>query len=209
MLDLGWPELLVVALVLIIVVGPKDLPGMLRTFGRTTRKLRSMAGEFRSQFDEALKEAELEDVKNVLDEAKQLNPKNILKEAIDPIRDAGKEIKADLDKAMREPAEPAKPELAATDVKSEPGSDRALEPTKRKAAKSTKKPTAAKAKAKTATTEAKKKTAARRSTTRKPAAKNTNSTSKPASEAKKPTRRTAARKAAPAAKAAKSSGDTA
>ena len=121
MLDLGWPELLVVALVLIVVVGPKDLPGMLRTFGRTTRKLRAMAGEFRSQFDEALKEAELDDVKNVLDEAKQLNPKNILKEAIDPIRDAGREIKADLDKAMKEPAAEAKPELAKADVKSEPG----------------------------------------------------------------------------------------
>ena len=59
MFDLGWPELLVVALVLIIVVGPKDLPAMLRTFGKTTRKLRSMAGDFRSQFDDALKEAEL------------------------------------------------------------------------------------------------------------------------------------------------------
>ncbi|WP_136657168.1 Sec-independent protein translocase protein TatB [Nitratireductor sp. XY-223] len=206
MLDLGWPELLVVALVLIIVVGPKDLPGMLRTFGRTTRKLRSMAGEFRSQFDEALKEAELEDVKNVLDEAKQLNPKNILKEAIDPIRDAGKEIKADLDKAMREPAEPAKPELAATNVKSEPGSDKAPKPAGKKAAKSAKKPSTGKAASKTAKTGAGKPA---RSTTRKPAAKKTNSTAKPASEAKKPARRAATRKAAPAAKAAKSSGDTA
>ena len=46
-----------VAVVLIVIVGPKDLPGMLRTFGRTTNKLRAMAGDFRRQFDDALKEA--------------------------------------------------------------------------------------------------------------------------------------------------------
>jgi Tat protein translocase TatB subunit len=46
MFDIGWPELLVVAIVLIVVVGPKDLPPMLRAFGRTTKKLRSMASEF-------------------------------------------------------------------------------------------------------------------------------------------------------------------
>ena len=59
MFDIGWPEMLVVAVVLIVVVGPKDLPRMLRAFGRTTSKMRSMAGDFRKQFDEALKEAEL------------------------------------------------------------------------------------------------------------------------------------------------------
>jgi len=53
MFDIGWPEMLVVAIVLIVIVGPKDLPAMLRTFGRTTSKLRSMAGDFRKQFDEA------------------------------------------------------------------------------------------------------------------------------------------------------------
>ncbi|MDF2371824.1 MAG: Sec-independent protein translocase protein TatB [Rhizobiaceae bacterium] len=108
MFDLGWPELLVVALVLIIVVGPKDLPAMLRTFGKTTRKLRSMAGDFRSQFDDALKEAELGDVSKIISDSQQLNPKNLLKDVIDPLRDAGKSIKSDLDKAMKEPdAKPA------------------------------------------------------------------------------------------------------
>ena len=53
MFDIGWTEMLVIAVVMIVVVGPKDLPKMLRTFGRTTSKLRSMAGDFRKQFDEA------------------------------------------------------------------------------------------------------------------------------------------------------------
>jgi len=107
MLDLGWPELLVVALVLIIVVGPKDLPAMLRTFGRTTKKLRTMAGEFRSQFDEALKEAELDDVREAITDAQKLNPKNMLKDVVDPIRNVGNEIKADLDKTAKAATPPS------------------------------------------------------------------------------------------------------
>ncbi|RVI29237.1 Sec-independent protein translocase protein TatB, partial [Sinorhizobium meliloti] len=53
MLDIGWTELVVIAIVLIIVVGPKDLPPMLRAFGRMTSKMRGMASDFRRQFDEA------------------------------------------------------------------------------------------------------------------------------------------------------------
>jgi sec-independent protein translocase protein TatB len=49
MFDVGWSEMLVIAVVLIVVVGPKDLPRMLRQFGRTTSKLRAMAGDFRRQ----------------------------------------------------------------------------------------------------------------------------------------------------------------
>ncbi|WP_407936835.1 Sec-independent protein translocase protein TatB [Jiella pelagia] len=47
-----------IAVILVVVVGPKDLPGMLRTFGRVMKQFRSMAGDFRRQFDDALKEAE-------------------------------------------------------------------------------------------------------------------------------------------------------
>jgi len=61
MLEVGWSEILVIALILIIVVGPKDLPGMLRTFGRMATRVRGMANEFKGQFDEALREADLDD----------------------------------------------------------------------------------------------------------------------------------------------------
>ncbi|MEQ9689486.1 MAG: Sec-independent protein translocase protein TatB, partial [Bauldia litoralis] len=49
---------MVVACVAILVVGPKDLPGMLRTFGKTVGSLRRMAGDFQRQFNDALKDAE-------------------------------------------------------------------------------------------------------------------------------------------------------
>jgi sec-independent protein translocase protein TatB len=58
MFDIGWTELLVVAVVAILVVGPKDLPRMLRTFGQTMGKMRRMASDFQGQFNDAVREAE-------------------------------------------------------------------------------------------------------------------------------------------------------
>ncbi|MBO6719887.1 MAG: twin-arginine translocase subunit TatB [Rhizobiaceae bacterium] len=106
MFDIGWPEMLVVAIVLIVVVGPKDLPAMLRTFGRTTSKLRAMAGDFRKQFDDALKEAELGDVKGIVDDVRKLNPAADIKKALSPMEQAAKDVRSGLDAAMRPTAKP-------------------------------------------------------------------------------------------------------
>lgn len=70
MFEVGWSEILVIVIVMIVVVGPKDLPKMLRAFGKATAKFRATAGEFRKQFDEALKEAELDDVREIINDAK-------------------------------------------------------------------------------------------------------------------------------------------
>lgn len=85
MLDIGWSEILVIAVVAIVVVGPKDLPPMLRALGRTISKMRRMAGEFQGQFNEALKEAELDDVKKSFDELRGLNPMNDIKNSLNPL----------------------------------------------------------------------------------------------------------------------------
>ena len=115
MFDIGWPELLVVASVLIVVVGPKDLPPMLRAFGRTTKKLRAMASEFRGQFDDALREAELDDVKKTFDDARKLNPMQSIRDAVNPLKDTAKDIKADLEKSVKTPSSAAEelPKMAA------------------------------------------------------------------------------------------------
>ncbi len=57
--------MVVVACVAILVVGPKDLPGMLRAFGKTMGNVRRMAGDFQRQFNDALKESELDELKNI------------------------------------------------------------------------------------------------------------------------------------------------
>lgn len=119
MFDIGWTEILVIAIVLIVVVGPKDLPPMLRAFGKMTANLRKMAGEFRTQFDEALRESELDDVRKTIADAQSLNPTNALREAINPLRQMGQDIKADLQKATQVPSPvmtPADPAMTATDV---------------------------------------------------------------------------------------------
>lgn len=103
MLDIGWSELLVIAVVLIVVVGPKDLPPMIRAFGKTMAGLRKMAGDFRTQFDEALKEADMDDVRQTISDVRNLNPTNSLRDAMNPLRQLGNEIKSDLQKATTPP----------------------------------------------------------------------------------------------------------
>ena len=101
MFDIGWTEMLVIAIVMIVVVGPKDLPRMLRTFGRTTAKMRSMAGDFRKQFDDARKEAELEDVKSTLDSVRRMNPAADVKKALNPMEKAAADVRAGLEKTLK------------------------------------------------------------------------------------------------------------
>ena len=108
MFDIGWTEMLVIAVVMIVVVGPKDLPRMLRTFGKTTAKLRAMAGDFQKQFNEALKEAELDDVKKSVDELRSLNPANEIRKQLNPFEQAAADVRAGLDKAMK-PSPPVAP----------------------------------------------------------------------------------------------------
>jgi sec-independent protein translocase protein TatB len=63
MLDMSWGEVMVIGAVALIVIGPKDLPKALRTVGQMTGKVRRMAAEFQSQFNEAMREAELDEVR--------------------------------------------------------------------------------------------------------------------------------------------------
>ncbi len=96
MFEVGWSEILVIVIVLIVVVGPKDLPKMLRAFGKATTKFRATAGEFRRQFDEALKEAELDDVRDIINDAKSLDPRSDIRKVFDPVRTIGEEIRSSL-----------------------------------------------------------------------------------------------------------------
>ena len=67
MFGIGWTELLIIAIVAIVVVGPKDLPRLMRTFGHYAGKLRRMGNEFKQQVDEAMREAELVEVRKAVE----------------------------------------------------------------------------------------------------------------------------------------------
>jgi len=63
MFDIGWSELVVIAVVALIAIGPKELPGVLRHGRAVDGKARKMAAEFQGQFQEAMREAEMADLK--------------------------------------------------------------------------------------------------------------------------------------------------
>lgn len=105
MFDIGWAELLMVATVAILVVGPKDLPGMLRSFGKTFGSLKRMANEFQGQFSDALREAEthagLDDTKNSMADLHKINPLKDFKDSINPLKDIGKDINSSLNSEVK------------------------------------------------------------------------------------------------------------
>ena len=83
MFDIGWSELLIIAVVAIVVVGPKDLPRLMRTFGHYAGKLRRAAADFQRQFEDAMRETELEEVKKAIDSVRSTDTVVDLKAPID------------------------------------------------------------------------------------------------------------------------------
>jgi sec-independent protein translocase protein TatB len=92
MFDIGWSELVVIGVVALIAIGPKELPGVLRTVGQYMGKVRRMASEFQSQFQEAMREAEMADIKKSVDEMTESATKHFTD--FDPIGTVRKEIDA-------------------------------------------------------------------------------------------------------------------
>jgi sec-independent protein translocase protein TatB len=83
MFDIGWSELLVIAVVAIVVVGPKDLPKLMRNFGFYAGKLRRAASDFQRQFEEAMRESEVEEVRKAIESVRTETPSLDLKAPID------------------------------------------------------------------------------------------------------------------------------
>jgi sec-independent protein translocase protein TatB len=83
MFDIGWTELLVLAVIAILIVGPKDLPRMLYNLGQNLGKLRRTADDFRRQFNESMREAGMDDVRNDMKKMSDLNPANQVKNEIE------------------------------------------------------------------------------------------------------------------------------
>ena len=127
MFDIGWTELLVVAAVAILIVGPRELPRMLRTFGQTMGKLRRMAREFQSQFEDALKEAELDEVKSSVENITTIDPLKDIKSSIsDTVTGVNQDLKSatkavDEGKAETPETESATADAPAAAAPSRPG----------------------------------------------------------------------------------------
>ena len=110
MFDIGWSELVVIGIVALIAIGPKELPGVLRGVGQWMGKIRRMANEFQGQFQEALREAELSDLqKQATDFSDSITNYN-------PVADAQKDIEKTFDNP--DPFADTAPSTASTDTAS-------------------------------------------------------------------------------------------
>ncbi len=119
MLDIGWPELLIVALVTIIVVGPKELPRVLRTVTQMVRKVRAMANEFQSGIDDLAREAELDDLKKDIERTASTDIAGELEHEIDPtgeVAESMREIETSLKEDPRQASRADKSEKAAPEA---------------------------------------------------------------------------------------------
>jgi sec-independent protein translocase protein TatB len=104
--DLGWSELLLIGIVALIFIGPKDLPKALKVAGFWVRKARTLSREFQSSIDQMIREAELDEMRQELKKATELDLDKEFRNTIDP--------KGELAEALKPPelpdfSEPAKP----------------------------------------------------------------------------------------------------
>ncbi len=120
MFDIGWSELVVIAVVALIAIGPKELPGVLRMVGQWMGKARKMAAEFQGQFQEAMREAEMADLKKSFDEVREAATgltsgglmTSLQKDVSDALRidDIDKPAETPATPAIEPPAAPTTPE---------------------------------------------------------------------------------------------------
>jgi sec-independent protein translocase protein TatB len=86
MFDFAWSEIAIIAAVALVVIGPKDLPVALRAISGFVKKARRMAGEFQTHVDEMMRDADLKDVKDSLNEIRNFDFRGTVEKAIDPDR---------------------------------------------------------------------------------------------------------------------------
>ena len=117
MFDIGWSELVVIGIVALIVIGPKELPGVLRAVGQWVGKIKRMAGDFQGQFQEAMREAEVADLKKQFDDASSAAT-NFTAGIDNPLESAKNQIESTFKDATAMPASEtsATPPVEAADI---------------------------------------------------------------------------------------------
>lgn len=121
MLDMSWGELMVIGGVALIVIGPKDLPKALRTVGQMTTKVRRLASEFQSQFNDAMREAELDDVRKEV-EGINRQVSSVTATTFNPLRTIRDELKNTIERPSSAAASTSADPVTTADVPPASGS---------------------------------------------------------------------------------------
>ena len=132
--DIGWPELLLIGVVALVVIGPKDLPRALRVAGYWVRKARTLSREFQSSVEQMVREAELEEMRQNLKKATEFDIEKEFNKTIDPDGKLAESIRPPdvpdyLDSTPTPVAAPLEPEIEPELPLPAPGEPRAAEPT--------------------------------------------------------------------------------
>jgi sec-independent protein translocase protein TatB len=85
--DIGWPEFMVIGIVALVVIGPKDLPAALRVAGYWVRKARTLSREFHGSIEQMMREVELHEVQNELKKATEFDLDREFQKIVDPVND--------------------------------------------------------------------------------------------------------------------------
>ena len=105
MFDIGWQELIVIGVVALVVIGPKDMPVAIRAVSRWAGKARALAREFQQGLDEVVREAELQDIKKTIDEVQTFDVKGEIAKTVDPTGEVAKTLDmSDVEKTVGETA---------------------------------------------------------------------------------------------------------
>ena len=138
MFGVDSPELLVIAVVALVVIGPKELPGLLRTWGKWMSQMRGMASEFRGHVDEMVRQSELDEVKKQLEgsagglDLQSLDPTKQIKQHIQEGMAEGDkawaEAKSTLDNPLAEPESAPQVGVSEPQIAAEPAPEIAPEP---------------------------------------------------------------------------------
>jgi sec-independent protein translocase protein TatB len=132
MLDIGWSEMAVIALVALVVIGPKDLPKAMKAAAFWVRKARSLASEFHSGIDQLVREAELEEARDAIRSASQMNLDRALESTIDPTGEVNKALQPPSEADMKPaptPAATSEGQVEAVPLTSPAANEAAPEPT--------------------------------------------------------------------------------
>ncbi len=105
MFDIAWSEILLIAVVALIFIGPKELPHVLHSLGRMVTKIRRQADDFRRQFEDSVREAGYEDLHKNIQEFRSLNPANQLKDQLARALSQAPAPAAPAEEAASQPAE--------------------------------------------------------------------------------------------------------
>src|SRR5215472_11674653 len=93
LLDFGWSELMLIGVVALVVIGPKDLPKALRVAGFWVRKARTLSREFQSSVEQMMREAELDEMRQELKKATEIDLDREFREAVDPTGSLAENLK--------------------------------------------------------------------------------------------------------------------